>query len=93
MMIINIIGLAAAVLTSFAFIPQLVRVVQTKSVKDLSPITLGQLTLGVSLWLVYGFLREDVVIILANGVTLLSLTLLWVFYFKFSFLKVKVAED
>jgi hypothetical protein len=40
-------------------------------------LTLG---LGVALWVVYGFAQRNVVIILANGISLLLL--LGIFYFK-----------
>lgn len=36
--------------------------------------------LGIALWIVYGFAPRDVVIILANGISLLLL--LGIFYFK-----------
>lgn len=83
-MISSIIGLTAAALTSLAFIPQIIKLFKTKSVKDLSPITLGQFTFGVFLWLVYGFMRHDFVIILANSATLLTLVLLWYLCLKFT---------
>jgi len=83
-MISSIIGLTAAALTSLAFIPQIIKLFKTKSVMDLSPITLGQFTFGVLLWLVYGFLRHDFVIILANLATLLTLILLWYLCLKFT---------
>ena len=82
-MIWTIIGLAAATLTMFAFIPQIIKVVKTKSAKDVSLITLLQLSLGVSLWIVYGMHLKDFIIILANGVTLFTLILLLIFYFRF----------
>jgi MtN3 and saliva related transmembrane protein len=77
------IGFAAAFLTMFAFIPQIFKVVKTKSVGDVSVVTLGQLLAGVTLWMVYGIARRDPVIILANTVTLMSLCVLLWFYKKY----------
>lgn len=54
------IGLGAATLTMFAFIPQIIKVVKTKSAKDVSLFTLLQLSLGVSLWIAYGLHLRDV---------------------------------
>lgn len=80
-MIWIIIGSVAAALTMLAFIPQIIKAVKTKSVKDVSLITLFQLSLGVSLWIVYGIHLKDTIIIIANGVTLLSLiSLLFLYY-------------
>jgi MtN3 and saliva related transmembrane protein len=65
-----IIGIAAGVLTTAAFLPQLIRVIRTKHTKDLSLITFSLFSLGVSLWLIYGILLKELPIILANAFTL-----------------------
>ncbi|MDO8662325.1 MAG: SemiSWEET family transporter [Candidatus Omnitrophota bacterium] len=82
-MISTLIGLSAATLTMFSFIPQIARALRTKSVKDVSPVTLFQLSLGVCLWIIYGVLRKDPVIITANVVTLISLGILIFLFFKY----------
>lgn len=69
----KLIGLTAASLTSFAFIPQVLKMYSTKSAKDVSLVTLIQLSFGVSLWILYGIYLKDYIIILANAVTLLTL--------------------
>jgi MtN3 and saliva related transmembrane protein len=75
-MLWTIIGLTAAMLTMFSFIPQIIKVVTTKSAKDVSLITLLQLSLGVSLWIIYGIHLKDFIIIIANGITLVTLVIL-----------------
>jgi MtN3 and saliva related transmembrane protein len=82
-MLWTIIGGLAAFLTMFSFIPQIARCLRTKSVKDVSPVTLFQLSAGVSLWMIYGIARQDPIIIFANGVTLISLSVLIFLYFKY----------
>ncbi|MDF5725616.1 MAG: SemiSWEET transporter [Rhizonema sp. PD37] len=67
---ITILGLAAATLTTFAFLPQLIKTWQTKSAKDVSYSMLVAFNLGVFLWLIYGFYLQALPIILANSVTL-----------------------
>jgi len=79
----TLIGAAAAVLTMFSFVPQIARVLRTRSVKDVSPVMLFQLSAGVLLWMVYGIARKDPIIILANAITLLSLFFLIFLYFKY----------
>jgi len=82
-MLWTIIGLCAAVLTMFAFIPQIVKVLKTKSAKDVSVITLLQLSLGVSLWIVYGIHLKDAIIIIANSITLITLIIILCLYFNY----------
>jgi MtN3 and saliva related transmembrane protein len=63
----TIIGLFAAVLTTIALLPQLMRVWRTKSAKDIS---VGMFTLqcsSVSLWAIYGVFMSDLSIIAANS--------------------------
>lgn len=76
-------GITAAMLTSFSFVPQIIRVYKHRSAKDVSPVTLFQLSLGVLLWIAYGAHLKSAVIIAANFITLLSLAILLFFYFFF----------
>lgn len=77
------VGSTAAILTMFAFIPQIIKIARSKSVSDVSLITLLQLGAGVSLWIAYGVYRRDAVIIVANSVTLSSLLILLFLYFSY----------
>ncbi|MFA5150612.1 MAG: SemiSWEET transporter [Candidatus Omnitrophota bacterium] len=78
-----IIGVSAAILTTFSFVPQIARSLRTKSVKDVSPITLLQLSTGVFLWIIYGIYLKDPIIITANSVTFITLTIVLFLYFKY----------
>ena len=82
-MLIHIIGAVAATLTMFGFVPQIVRSLRTMSVKDVSPGMIYQFMAGVSLWAIYGIYRRDLIIIIANIVTLLSLIFLLALYIYF----------
>ncbi len=82
-MLWTIIGFTAATLTMFAFIPQIVKVLKTKSAKDVSLVTLIQLSSGVSLWIAYGVHLKDAIIVLANVITWLTLAMLLCLYFKY----------
>lgn len=82
-MIWTIVGLSAATLTMFAFIPQVIKIIKTKSARDVSLITVLQLMLGVSLWILYGVHLRDPIIILANSVTLSTLTMLLFLYVNY----------
>jgi MtN3 and saliva related transmembrane protein len=67
------IGIAAATITSLASIPQLVKTWKTKRADDLSYGLLAFLLLGISLWLLYGFLVPAVPIIIESVVSLASI--------------------
>ena len=78
-----IIGTMAALLTTFGFVPQVIKMLRTKSVKDISLPTFIQLSLGVSLWALYGLHLCDVIIVGANAITLLTLLIaiaLYIYY-------------
>jgi MtN3 and saliva related transmembrane protein len=80
---IEILGLVAGTITSITFLPQVVKIWQTKSAKDLSLIMLLLLMLGVVLWLIYGLVVMSAAIIYTNSMVLaMSLIML---YFKLKF--------
>ena len=73
----EIIGMSAAILTTIAFIPQVLKVIKLKKTGGLSLSTYIIFTIGVALWLVYGFYKNSISMILGNGITLiLSLIIL-----------------
>ena len=77
-MALTFIGLLAATLTTGAFLPQMLKTWQTKSAQDVSFGMLITFIIGVFLWLVYGLMRQDIAIVLANAITLLlNLMILW----------------
>jgi len=65
----EIIGLIAAVCTTFAFIPQVMKLWKTKQTKDLSLRMYSIMFIGIILWLVYGIRIDSLSIIMANVVT------------------------
>ncbi|SMF56315.1 MtN3 and saliva related transmembrane protein [Alteromonadaceae bacterium Bs31] len=67
----DLIGYIAACLTTSSFLPQAIKVFRTRDTGSLSLLMYIAFNLGVVLWLVYGLLRNDPVIIVANCVTLL----------------------
>ncbi len=64
------IGIAAACCTTFAFVPQIIHLLRTKSTDGISLRMYAVFNLGVLLWLVYGLLLHSLPIILANSVTI-----------------------
>lgn len=68
---INLLGFSAACLTTIAFLPQMLRTWKTRSAKDVSLSMLITFLSGIFLWFVYGIFRQDMIIVIANLVTLI----------------------
>ena len=79
---IELIGLLAAILTTTAFIPQVYKVIKTKSVKGLSLTTYLIFTTGVLFWLIYGLLKSSISMIIGNGITFLLAFLILYYILK-----------
>lgn len=75
-LLIQILGLLAAVLTSSSMIPQAIKSIRYKQIDDLSIVTYSLLVAGVVLWVVYGTIQEDIPIILANGIALIPTSII-----------------
>lgn len=65
---ITAIGLMASVLGAIAFFPQLMKAWKTKSTRDISLVMFSIGCVGFVLWLAYGFLTNDLPVIIANTV-------------------------
>lgn len=68
---ITILGLFAGTLTTISFVPQVIKVFKSKSTGDISLLMFVAFTLGVFCWLVYGFMIDDLPVIIANFITLI----------------------
>jgi MtN3 and saliva related transmembrane protein len=80
MALLDYTGYAAALCTTSAYVPQVIRVWRTRSTKDISLKMFLVLVTGLALWLTYGFWKGEVPLIAANSITLmLASTIL---YFK-----------
>lgn len=74
---ITLTGFLAAILTTFAFVPQVVRTLRTRDTHAISLWMYVLFTAGVFLWLVYGTMLALWPVVVANGVTfLLALSVL-----------------
>lgn len=66
---VDVVGGLAATCTTLAFIPQAVHSYRTRDLSGISLPMYSIFTAGVALWLVYGLLRQDWPIIIANTIT------------------------
>jgi MtN3 and saliva related transmembrane protein len=79
----ELVGSAAAFLTMFGFVPQILKIYRTESVKDVSFYMLFQFTIGIFLWLLYGISIRDKILIISNAVSFLTLIVAMGLYVKY----------
>ncbi|MGA2518802.1 MAG: SemiSWEET family transporter [Thermodesulfobacteriota bacterium] len=78
----TIVGIGAAFLTMFGFVPQIIKMWKTHSVKDVSELTLFQFGAGSALWMLYGIHLQDFIVIGANATSLAILIVALGFYLR-----------
>jgi len=70
MTLTDLIGILAAILTTISFLPQAWHTFRTKDVSGISLTMYSAFTLGVALWLLYGWILGAWPMVLANSITL-----------------------
>ncbi|HEX9390714.1 MAG TPA: SemiSWEET transporter [Usitatibacteraceae bacterium] len=80
----EVIGSIGACLTTFAFVPQVVRIWRTKSARDVSLPMYVIFCCGILCWLAYGLMLGAWPIIGANIVTLMLALAIIIMKLKFS---------
>lgn len=71
MTILDILGLVATCFTTSSFIPQVIRTWKTRDVSGIALSTYVIITAGLALWLIYGILKGDLPLIVANSMMVL----------------------
>ena len=81
---VEIFGYLAAILTTAAFLPQLIKTIKTKKADDVSLTTLVMFIIGVVSWIIYGYIISSYPLLIANVITLVLnlLILISKLYFK-----------
>lgn len=75
---IDILGYAAGAITTLTFLPQVIKTYKEKSAKDVSLNMFLIAAINEVMWIIYGALKSDRVIILTNAVVLaMSLTMIF----------------
>ena len=82
---IEFFGYFAAILTTLAFIPQLIKTLQTKRAEDVSLTTLIMFLTGVAAWIIYGIQISSKPILVANVITFLLN--FFILFFKLNYSK------
>ncbi|NPA62318.1 MAG: hypothetical protein GXN95_02055 [Methanococci archaeon] len=79
---VTIIGYIAGTLTTFASLPQLIKSIREKDMSNISLVFVITFTTGLTLWLIYGILKNDYPIIVFNILSLM-------FWIPITYLKIK----
>jgi len=80
---LTLLGLLAALCSTIAFLPQVIKVWRTRSTQDISREMFLLIVTGALLWLTYGILARDVPIIAADLASIVFATT--ILYFKFRY--------
>ena len=81
---IEFFGYFAAVLTTAAFLPQLIKSIKTQKADDISLLTLGMFICGLCSWIIYGYQISSFPILTANLITLILNLLILISKITFS---------
>ena len=82
---IDILGLIATSFITSSFVPQVITTYKSKDVSGISLSTYLIITIGLALWLIYGLLKGDLPLIIANSVMVVltaAITLMKIIYTK-----------
>ena len=78
---IQLVGIFASIFSAVSMAPQLIKILKEKDAENVSILTLCVLLAGLSLWIWYGVLIKDLIIIISNTFSvLLNLVLLFCAY-------------
>ena len=72
----EIFGILAGVLTALAYIPQIAKILRTKSAKDLSYMMLFTYMTATACWIIHGIIFNSISMIIFNGIVLLQIILI-----------------
>ena len=71
---IELVGSIAAVITTFAWLPQIIKILRERKAGDISLVTQSTLASGVFLWIIYGLFIGSWPVIMANTVSFLFIS-------------------
>jgi len=79
----DVLGYTAGAVTTFTFLPQVIKTWKDKSAKDISLLMFIIAAVNEVMWVAYGVLKDNMVIILTNAI-LLVMSLIMI-YFKYRY--------
>jgi len=82
--LIPLIGILATIFAISSTIPQIIKGIKTRKMDDVSALLIMALIVGLSLWVIYGVAKSDMVIIGGNSVGVLLNAMLLLLKIKYS---------
>ena len=82
--LVPIVGVLATVFAISSTVPQIIKGIKTRKMDDVSALLIMALIVGLSLWVVYGVAKSDIVIIGGNSVGVLLNAILLLLKIKYS---------
>lgn len=79
----GIIGIVASVFTASSLLPQLIKLLKEKKAEAISLGMLAVLLVGLVLWVWYGVLKKDLILIISNSFSILINILTVIFSLKY----------
>lgn len=79
----SLIGISASGFTAAALVPQLIKLLKKKQAENISVIMMVVIFIGNLLWIYYGYLGEDMIIIISNAFSCVINILLFIFTMKY----------
>jgi MtN3 and saliva related transmembrane protein len=83
-LLIPLIGILATIFAISSTVPQIIKGMKTRKMDDVSALLIMALIIGLSLWVVYGVAKSDIVIIGGNSVGVLLNVILLLLKIKYS---------
>lgn len=80
---IDIIGYMAAFGTTFSFVPQAIKTIQTKDTSGISLYMYALFTMGTILWLTYGLLAGSWPVTVANAITTVFASIILIYKIRY----------
>lgn len=77
------IGIIAAILTTLAFVPQVMKVVKTKNTKGISIAMYIMQVTGIFLWAIHGYRIGDMAVLGANIITFMLASTVLIYKIKY----------
>ncbi len=81
--LVTIIGLIGAILTTIGFLPQMIKVIQTKQTRDISLGMYIIMIIGAVFWLTYGIILSSIPIIFANSISFVFVLIILIMKIKY----------
>ena len=79
----TVFGVIAGILTGVSLLPQLIKILREKKVENVSVWMLLILVVGLGLWVAYGILKKDPIIMITNSFSFLVNVIILILRFRY----------